>query len=187
MLSHPTCPPSGASRRWILPLSSELSPPEVSETPTHNLTHSPLCRLPEEVLLKIMKILDPLSIQYIWRAGRLFLRLYSSSEFSGSHEPHLHQYWFLPWSEPVASFWEPVACLKPLLNRKTAGYCSDCQKKRTSKSGTRDLEGLTKKYMSCSGCQREHPAGLFSAVQRRRKRPFAQKRLCIGLEGHLQI
>jgi hypothetical protein len=156
-------------------------------TAFHNLNHSPLCRLPEEVLLEIMKLLDPLSIQCIRRACRLFLRLYDSPEFSGSHASYLHQSQFLPWNNPVSSFWKPVARLQPLLERDTTGYCSDCQKKRMSRSWTRDLDGLTKRYMSCSGCGSEHPAGLFSAVQRRWKRPFDRHRLCIGHEGHLRI
>ena len=39
----------------------------------HNLACSPLCRLPEELLVDIMEYLDPLSIQCFRRTSRLFL------------------------------------------------------------------------------------------------------------------
>jgi hypothetical protein len=51
----------------------------------HNLICSPLCRLPEELLLDIMKRLDLVSIQCLRRVSRLFLRLYCSPPFRGCH------------------------------------------------------------------------------------------------------
>ena len=153
----------------------------------HNLRCSPLCGLPEELLLEIMKLLDPLSIQCIRRASRLFLRIYSSHEFSHSHSTALVGAPFVPWRHPLRTFWEPIARLQPLLHRDVAEYCADCRGKRKSKEWSGLLDRLTKEYLYCAACQTKHPVGLFSAAQRQELEHYDQQRVCIGQEGHVRI
>ncbi|KAI1499201.1 hypothetical protein F5X99DRAFT_411368 [Biscogniauxia marginata] len=130
----------------------------------HNLTCSALCRLPEELLLEIVKALDPLSIQCLRRACRLFMRIYSSPEFT-------------------RPFWSPKQ-LAPVLDRDLEGYCADCRAARKRPSWGKDVSRLLTEYMHCSGCAADHPVGLFSAAQRRAS---AKVRICIAWEGSVRI
>ncbi|KAK1764002.1 hypothetical protein QBC33DRAFT_613427 [Phialemonium atrogriseum] len=126
----------------------------------HNQTCSPLCGLPEELLLDIMKLLDPLSIQCLRRACR-----YHDIEY---HQRSI----FVPWH------------LRPLLDRDIGEYCADCRAMRTSPTWNEKLSRLTATYMHCSGCRCDHPVGLFSRGQRRAP---PRSRICIGREGFVRL
>ena len=51
----------------------------------YNALHSPLCGLPEELLLQIICQLDPTGLQCLKRTSRLFLRLFSDGRFDRYH------------------------------------------------------------------------------------------------------
>lgn len=91
----------------------------------HNLNHSLLCRLSEELLLDIMEYLDPVSIYRLRKVSRLFPRLFGSACFA-----HLHDDQSFsdprPWTsqrplEATQRYWEPMA----ELIRKDR-YCAQC-------------------------------------------------------------
>lgn len=152
----------------------------------HNLTCSPLCRLPEELLLDIMERLDLLSIQCLRRVSRLFLRLYSSPIFHSSHEMiksylATHDHWDKPKYQ-LRDVW--CKHLAVLLKRDLTDYCQDCQQTRTHPRWTATYVALTKVYLHCSGCQIDHPACLFSKTQRSTP---PKARVCIGREGFIQL
>lgn len=140
----------------------------------HNLNCSRLCRLPEELLLSIMIILDLPDVQCLRRSTRLFLRLYSSSEFNRFHvtsgatlgRP------FRPWRYPLPSTLPPA--------RDFEGYCQSCPEIRTDRTWNDKMSQLTKQYLHCSGCERDHPAYLFSMAQRN---GLPSNRVCIGRQG----
>ncbi len=145
----------------------------------HNLTCSPLCRLPKELLLSIIERLDILSIQCLRRASRLFLRLYCSPVFSDNHirEQELDDY--SHWNAPKAEDNWPKA-LAALLDKDVSEYCGHCRKMR--------IEGKKSKlmtdYLHCSGCFKDHPRCLFSKVQWSKP---AKKRICIGREEFIRL
>ncbi|KAK0726789.1 hypothetical protein B0T26DRAFT_691765 [Lasiosphaeria miniovina] len=47
----------------------------------YNLTSSPLCRLPDELLLDIMGRVDWVGLQCLRRSSRVFMRLFGAHEF----------------------------------------------------------------------------------------------------------
>ena len=155
----------------------------------HNQQCSRLCRLPDELLLMVMQQLDLLTIQCLRRACRLFLRLYSSPEFSSSHNPRERDYsyshgWLNPWQEPCVKQW-PVEQLRPLLARDISRYCKDCRAARRNRSWQKRTKRLTAETLHCSGCQLDHPRALFSTSQR--QSPNSALRVCIGHEGFVRI
>lgn len=153
----------------------------------HNLTCSPLCRLPEELLLDIMKRLDIVSIQCLRRISRLFLRLYCSPHFRRSHRDSTrilstpnYDHWYEPKGE-LRDSWSP---LLQLLDEDISDYCEDCQKRRTDQSWTTKSTSLTMDYLHCSGCHFDHPTYLFSRNQRSKS---PKVRICIGREGFVRV
>lgn len=163
--------------------AAEMDPTIAAEF--HNLTCSLLCRLPEELLLDIMKHLDITGIQCLRRACRLFLRLYSSPIFSSSYlgnkdeilQLEHHQYWHQPKHKPHDSWPKKLTAL---LHKDHAGYCEGCQRQRMHPSWTSKKIALTANYLHCSGCDIDHPVCLFSRAQRRKS---PRSRICIGREG----
>ncbi|TPX17698.1 uncharacterized protein E0L32_002799 [Thyridium curvatum] len=87
----------------------------------HNLTCSPLCRLPEELILRIMNDLGFCELACLRRASRLFLRLCSSAEFRGGHRQDDEYRHYTPWitiwadskaDEPINNGFERLKKLK---------------------------------------------------------------------------
>lgn len=152
----------------------------------HNMTCSLLCRLSEELLLVIMKLLDPLSIQCLRRTSRLFLRLYSSAEFSSSHDLHFRKIsGITPWHQPKGEYWNKTQLI-PLLQRdkKQREYCKDCRAAWKSPTINKQVAELTTRYIHCSGCRLDHPRLLFSKEQRA---VTPDLRMCIAHEGFVRI
>ena len=140
----------------------------------HNLNCSRLCSLPEELLLRIMIILNLPGVQCLRRSTRLFLRLYSSSEFNRFYVTSgatLGQP-FRPWRYTLPSTLPS--------DRDFEGYCQSCREIRTDKTWNDKMSQLTKQYLHCSGCERDHPAYLFSMAQRN---GLSSNRVCIGRQG----
>jgi Pyruvate/2-oxoacid:ferredoxin oxidoreductase delta subunit len=158
----------------------------------HNLTCSPLCRLPEELLLDIMERLsnDLVSIQCLRQVSRLFLRLYSSPTFSSSHRS---QDCTAKYMDSVGHWYEPKndllnktksQKLQILLSKDITNYCQDCQQKRIDQSWSKKNTALTMKYLHCSGCHIDHTVCLFSKTQRSKS---PKTRVCIGRERYVRV
>lgn len=151
----------------------------------HNLICSPLCRLPEELLLDIIQQLDLVSIRSLRRVSRLFIRLFSSPKFYNTYDSTCKRFSFEHWYDPgdnLYTTWFPK--LQVLLNRDIGDCCEDCRKKRTGPNWARKNASLTKEYLHCSGCRIDHPVCLFSKIQRSTR---AKSRMCIGREGFVRI
>ncbi|KAI1867256.1 uncharacterized protein JN550_006987 [Neoarthrinium moseri] len=150
----------------------------------HNQNCSTLCRLPEELLIKVMAYIDGLGVQCLRRTCRVFLRLYSSPRYIATHDLNAkHTSDFLPWSQPVTGF-SAEDKLSYLLINGEEGYCAGCQDVRGKQSFDKKMQRITSTYMHCSGCRVDHPVGLFSASQR--KAPN-KTRICIGREGLVRL
>lgn len=152
----------------------------------HNQHFSRLCRLSEELLLIIMQQLDPMSLQCLRRACRLFLRLYSSPEFSSSHSSMYkdEDERFNPWQQPRAECW-PVEELPPLLARDTSRYCNDCRAARSHPGWQDRNDRLAIQHLHCSGCHIDHPMAMFSMDQRQESESLS--RVCIAHEGFIRL
>ncbi len=145
----------------------------------HNLTCSPLCRLPEELLLDIMERLDMPSIQCLRRVSRLFLRLFCSPVFNHNQfrkrEPYTYKHWYE--AKQNAGYLKTLA---GLLDKDVSGYCGHCRKMRIEGGKSK----LTTDFLHCSRCRWDHPRCLFSKAQREE---LAEKRVCIGWEGFIRL
>lgn len=151
----------------------------------HNLTCSPLCRLPEELLLDIMQRLDLVSIQSLRRVSRLFIRLFCSPTFrntcGSTCELLSFEHWYNPKSSLCAT-WSPK--LQAILDRDIGGYCDDCRGRRTDPNWISKKAALTTTYLHCSGCRIDHPVCLFSKTQRSMP---SRTWVCIGKEGFVRV
>jgi hypothetical protein len=176
----------------------------------HNQTQSAVCQLPEELLLDIMKLLeleDPASNQCLRRTCRLFLRLYSSMEFSEGHAIGSTETIFSkPWSETNSQRCS-LSQWASLRDQDVDGYCKDCQRGRqigtwSNKlawllSGNPDFTrlrlNLKTEYYHCSRCHIMHPKCLFSHDQRLfsinhgAKFKPNKRRICIGHQGYIRL
>jgi len=142
----------------------------------HNKTKNPLCRLPESILLRMMKTLDPVSIECLRRCSRIFLALFPDICTSPAQYIWCKRY---PWPVSLLPLRpeEKVALLSQL---SRDSYCNDCYTARQRSDWQERLRSMTEVYLHCSGCSADHPVCLFSAQERQKP---CYKRLCIGHEG----
>lgn len=157
----------------------------------YNFTSSPLCRLPDELLLDIMELLDPKGLECLRRTSRIFLRLFGFSKFKSAHltvhgslEPTR-----IPWAEtdPGMHCRYPDAMELLALLRKDR-FCSRCLRVIQLKRKHKQFRSLVDKKLYCDGCKTKHPAGLFSATQRRMNWSWwkGSTRVCIAHEGYIR-
>lgn len=157
----------------------------------YNLTSSPLCRLPDELLLDIMELVDPAGLQCLRRVSRIFLRLFGSSKFKSAHFiiPRSHYFRTPPWTEHHAGTHTGCPGMKELsaLLRKDR-FCSRCLQVRQFGRKHKQFRALVDKQLYCSGCKKKHPAALFSASQRRMNWRWwkSSTRVCIAHEGYIR-
>ncbi|KAK0715857.1 hypothetical protein B0H67DRAFT_252773 [Lasiosphaeris hirsuta] len=155
---------------------------------------SRLCALPEELLMMIIELLDPTSIQCLRRASRIFLRLFSSPCFSHQHNkelsgcPELSWLPYTPWPRP-GRIYEAQAHARRFieyLERDTRrSLCAGCRETANGLDGMYQARNLVKKSAYCVGCDEKHPLAYFSAAQRYQKDEMA--RVCIGHEGYVRL
>src|SRR3569833_2067775 len=148
----------------------------------HNRTKNPLCRLPDGVLVRLMRLLDPVSIECLRRCSRIFLRLFpaacaSADDFSTTADPRF------PWPTSMLKL-QPAEKAGFLSLMARDWYCHDCLAARQAPNWQERFRAATKVYMHCAGCRADHPACLFSRKQRRSQ---PSSRICIGHEGHLRL
>ncbi|EFX06692.1 f-box domain containing protein [Grosmannia clavigera kw1407] len=68
----------------------------------YNTAFSPICRLPDEMLVRIMGHLDWLDMLCIRRTSRIFLRLFGRYEFSHLHDNNTGLFdLYAPWMVPA--------------------------------------------------------------------------------------
>jgi hypothetical protein len=156
----------------------------------HNFNCSPLCSLPEDLLVQIMQHLNPLSMQCLRRVSRLFLRLYCSPEFADTHDITHFEAWKVHhmysdcWYQPLLDYVSDKHSLGVSVNRDLDEYCADCREMRRSRAYEPRLNWLTMEYLHCSKCEVDHPICLFSPTQRKVR---AKERMCIGREGFVRL
>lgn len=153
-----------------------------------------LCSLPEEILLLIMELLDPTSMQCLRRTSRVFLRLFSFPCFRGQHNrdlngmPQSSRSPFFPWARASRIF-EAEAHTQQfidLLERDAKKkLCSDCRARASGLAGFQRTRSFIDKLLYCTGCKTDHPLAYFSAAQRQ---PWCDAtRVCVGREGHVRL
>ncbi|KAK3363892.1 hypothetical protein B0T25DRAFT_528670 [Lasiosphaeria hispida] len=154
-----------------------------------------LLDLPEELLLTIMKLLDPSSIQCLRRTNRIFLRLFSSS----ANFQELHHYVYLSKRSDSQAYPRPFLWRRAnqkfereaysegvrdlLRSEESRKQCLTCQ--NTSLQNPQLATNLTKNKGFCSACGVEHPAAFFRASERDNGR--LMKDTCIGQTGHVRL
>lgn len=175
----------------------------------HNETGSPLHRLPDDILTRIIDTLDNCGVECIRRASRKFpplcteiilgrLRTYlpcakdvdevaesyrgpfTWPRFSSmSHRGQAEE--LLRVAEGRGGMPGDRPQLLRLLHRDW--YCEGCRAAEEAPGWGQRIERL-RRFLYSSKCAAEHPACLFSASQRREESHF---RVCIGYEGYLRI
>jgi hypothetical protein len=163
----------------------------------HNLTRSPLCRLPDAVVVNIIRNLNRYyTIECLRRVSRVFLRLVPQVfpdmyESVPSNRPVTIAAWGA-WYQRVHHWGKArdpqtlpsdvQSALARLLQKDM--YCDGCRTARAARDWGEKLKKATKEYLHCSACRIDHPACLFSAQGRSNP---TETRICIGHEGFLRL
>ena len=148
----------------------------------HNRTNSPLCRLPDAILLRVMRLSNKVTVECLRRCSRVFLRLFPAvcappSDLSMEYVERF------PWPRSTIR-WLPGETRGFLSLIASEVYCLDCREARDASSWQARVVAMTKRYIHCSGCRADHPACLFSAKERNKEQA---ERVCIGHEGFLRL
>jgi len=151
-----------------------------------NTNNSPLFKLPDKVLLRIMEQLDPIGLQCLRRTSRLFLRLFGDSRFRNYHftgDTLRGSLVFTPWAvaRPVHAAEGAGQSLYQLLEQDTINnsICSACRENREVRlAWHRSLSDPRKSddWKRCGPCGLYHPPGWFSRIRR-----------CIGSRGYVRL
>lgn len=158
----PQVAPYCSSVKWMLPFAA----------PRENFKNSPLMRLPDNLLVKIMKSTssdsDTLALRH---TSRTFMRLFSENQ-------------------PFSELWDDGHAMKEghvwtRPNKKyngqgIASFCSTCNV--VDKTGEEVLQNMDLLY--CSGCRADHTEMHFSRIQRQE---IDEERVCIGRESRLRL
>lgn len=155
----------------------------------HNLTISPLCRLPNELLLMVIAYLLPGDIFILCHASAIFIPLLPRPVLEVLDNPWMrilkHPALF-PTHGNGISFARLDEAEKTRVHDLLRGefFCKRCLE--------RQRQGLVKERLSqlqsflyCSGCNSDHRAFLFPTHQRREH--TEKPRLCYGKTGYIQI
>ncbi|KAG8158140.1 hypothetical protein KVR01_011901 [Diaporthe batatas] len=164
----------------------ELDDPIVAAA-RHNQTR-PLLRLPDRILIGIIKRLDPVDVECLRRVSRRFPP--PAAKVMVSREPASKNLILsrgpFPWpllAEAFSAAEFTAARRRLLLRLDQDRYCSVCKTARRAPDWLSRVYKL-RTYHWCSGCEGFHPACLFSAAQRRRQSP---ERKCVAREGYIRI
>ena len=147
----------------------------------YNITASPLCRLPDELLLEIMAHADELGFHCLRQTSRVFLRLSSSRDVTSMDQSSL---WYqFPW--PLDKEPWPHSLRQPQLATllRKDRYCSRCLDVRKLGSEHEKARALVDEQLYCATCKIPRPAALFSTSERRSE---ASDRACIEHQGHIR-
>ncbi|KUI64264.1 hypothetical protein VM1G_11068 [Cytospora mali] len=166
-----------------------------------NFLQSPLHRLPNYILVRIIDMLDNTGIECLRRSARRFPPLCANivlgrpqtDLLEGDDEtgpfkwPRFVQMCHSGQADELMQVAQGLDVLsddkrtqlRRLLDRDR--YCDDC---REGAPCWRQRAGEFRRYLHCSICDADHPACLFSRSQRSEK---AHRRYCIGHQGYLRI
>lgn len=156
--------------------SSEIDP--LVAAIRYNSTNSPLLRLPDKVLINIMRYLDGSAMYSVRHTSRTFLRLFSSDEFTTLQAKSKNL--IRPWAHQFTSQLDQ----RVLEYYRRDAYCPACAHVRREKRKDPRYEALFHQSLWCAGCGEDHPAAAFAIWQRREP---DDSRICIGHEGHFRI
>ncbi|CAK7232027.1 hypothetical protein SCUCBS95973_008123 [Sporothrix curviconia] len=173
----------------------------------HNAVKSPLCRLPESILVHIMsRCLSWHDLYFLRCTSRLFMRLFATDNYFDwlrdandfNNNSSLIEV-PTPWCPPRS----PRDCQEQLI----AGTCFAPNKTHNREReywrqrfrevilakqcrGCRAVPQpyqLQDLYMHCTACDVDHPTDLFSGPQTQMDAATAAQRVCIAHEGHVRL
>lgn len=145
--------------------------------------------LPEELLVNIMKQLDPMSMQCLRRASRIFLRLSCDRSFDShwrQQDSELYSTRF-PWyrggpaPEKVLDFSFHLMVHFDT-TRKLCRPCRGTNIGASTALPTLTTWDLVHDYLFCTACLVDHPKAFFFAAERN-KASHCEIRTCIGYTG----
>ena len=178
----------------------------VAAATNYNYHYSYLYRLPDEVLLIILRFLqeDEAAFYFLRQVSRRFRRLINDREFRGHIFSTFHDCWSCSgidigcfessrssktWGR--ADFLQGHTLLKDIISRGLSKdqTCKKCQegyasRQRAGLPTSCKFASLDNDYLHCSGCGQDHPSPMFSPEQK--EKPW-RERICIGREGHIRL
>lgn len=164
-----------ALRTPPLPCPTSLDP--LVKRAYHNVAVSLLCRIPDDVLHRIMAHLDTLSLNCLRRTSRIFLRLFEAHRVRG-YRTHAR-----PWQCIAYVHYNYAKDMRARLSADK--YCAACDLMRYRSHHTSRGAELYRRDMYCNGCVDIHSIGLFSAHERGQS--DTRRRVCIAHEGHMRV
>ncbi|KAK1961037.1 hypothetical protein LY78DRAFT_558990, partial [Colletotrichum sublineola] len=145
-----------------------------------NRRQSRILRLPDEMLLRIMKAAETDDLFMLRQVSFTFWRIYQGRDFSKFHRPGRYLFRFLLGRK--AGF---ESDNKTVLRAKQLAFCNCCLQRRLSERYQFDrYDFQTRTTMYCSHCKCDHKKMLFS-VQQRQSPP--EVRRCIGSYGFFRL
>jgi hypothetical protein len=160
--------------------------PPWEQAAKHNKQHSPLYRLPQDILIKILLLLPSEDLCVLRATSALFTQVCILPAFSRHHYPtytpdavqtrrDVWQYLIRGWADAPGPVWRRL---------RRHLFCDRCAAFRESGEFARVRERLITRWLYCSGCRAEHEAVYFSAAQKDPARTD-DDRICVGREGRV--
>ncbi|KAH9229032.1 hypothetical protein K456DRAFT_1809948, partial [Colletotrichum gloeosporioides 23] len=153
-----------------------------------NIKHSKILRLPEELLLEVMRTVATDDLYMLRQVSFTFWRIYRSKIFSAFHRGH-ERIWCLK-SNRSGGFENDK---KTVLRAKKHAFCARCYERRTSPNYLRERRIYEwGSGFPCSYCGSSHTALLFSPQERTpliedRRRQCIMPNAFVSLCSHLKV
>ncbi|ROV91079.1 hypothetical protein VPNG_09915, partial [Cytospora leucostoma] len=203
--SYPESPPRTPAPAPTPPSGEREETEPLAEAVWHNIARSPLCRLPDRLLTRIIDMLDNSGVECMRRVARRFPplcvgiihdrpRALLSSEvpYAGGWPykwPRLRSMSSTGQAQELLRWAEGRGDALPadraqflsLLHRDQ--YCDGCRAAREAPDWEKRTAQL-RRFLHCSVCRLDHPACLFSHTQRIQG---PHRRRCIAHEGYIRI
>lgn len=156
----------------------------------YNAACSPLCRLPDDVLVRIMGHLGWDDLLFLRHTSRAFMRLFGCrGEFESLRDDNAINnnsgLFVLPTPWPPLALPAHNARLWVNLRRRYQSAAHQYQCAGCRSAPKRFLQAEI--FMHCTACHVDHPAELFSWRQIQRDKETAAHRVCIAHEGHVRL
>lgn len=141
-----------------------------------------LCKLPEELLVHIMRDLDAASLLCLRRTSRQFMRLFGDLKFEEYHGGSDTTRWQSENVKAIESR-KQLRVFREQLGRDR--LCQNCLSARAGPSSRMETyQKGAEELIHCSGCAADHPACAFSNKQRALP---PSKRVCTARQGFIRI
>ena len=163
----------------------------------YNAACSPLCRLPDNLLVHIMCHLGWEDIWFLRHVSRVFMRLVSCrpelasvrDDDVGAMNGDTSLFALpTPWRPPVFPTHSPQLWSNLRQRSQTATFASG-----NNCAGCRAVPRqflwmpLSSQFMHCTACRVDHPVALFSGRQMQLDKATTVSRVCIAHEGHVRL